>query len=1014
MQKNKRTISYILTAALVFNSLIMPAYSAEVQYTGVPSGEALITNATYNDTGSDSNAENIMKMSVYSVIKEYGSKAFRPSENASRQDFLAALVRATGKQEEAVRRGEALKLQDASLSPTAAYTMGHIEIARSSGIIKAGEFDNASVLTAADRAAAKAEADKAKKANWKMTKAQYDQLINQRLEQKASAALYAAPATREEASLWIARALGLQPVKGEETTAVFNYSDWRSISTENLPYIEAVLKSGIKTGASNGTFSPKGSITRGEMASILNSVANRTLDKLGFTLGNGKVTSVKVKRDLGSLSDSAVTDITIENTGSDTVNISIRKDTGRNINSRQALPVIKNGRIGNESLISEGDVVEYTVNKDNQAVLLHAARLKELDGTYIEYDPENQTIQFTDKENNRYFLKVMADSLIQAEGEAVDIGRVEPNTAARAVFANDVLKSLEVKVPAETLNNDELAVKILYADSLGNVLKVADEFDNKQYLDMTEDTEVYINGGRQGIDAIGFDQDAALKVAGGKVLEVRIFTDLEPEDENRIETFTGKLRDIEGDRIIVSPDESPEKETGYRLDNMTVIFKNGTTTDRTALRQGDRIRFQAYPEKDNYISRIEVQGQGALIDKIYKGDIVDVLPSTGEVILKNTYRYGYYDWRFAGNYLKYPLSREALLYRGNEKLDINELRNYIGKSVYAVSKDNYGTEELMHISLKEGYEDTSYKAIDTIKWTEKQLTLSNGRLLNYADGTIVVKDGRLLDTRDLDSDVGAFIIQNKTSSGVDNASIVCLDSFNAFSNYRISKGYINNIGEDYFTIDNSYNLSNNIWVEAGEQLFRLSDETDIYDRVLSNFEYVSPDKFADSRYKPFTYLWPNYRTAGKDEKGKALEFHEDDEYHNNYERYRYNSKYHEHYLAYVVYDEDNIARAMILYKKDKFNFDPDRKINTERMVAGTIGSVGQYDADIINVRDAREYSPIYDQWRYVNPSISIDADRAAIIKREGTSSGMNNLEPSTEAYILCEGSEAIFVFIENP
>ncbi|MEA4847604.1 MAG: S-layer homology domain-containing protein, partial [Clostridiaceae bacterium] len=819
--------------------------------------------------------------------------------------------------------------------------------------------------------------------------------------QKAAAKLYAAPVTREEAALWTARALGLQPVTGDQTTEVFSYSDWGNIKTENLPYIEAVLKSGIRTGSSGSAFSPKGSISRSEMASILNSVANRALDKLGFTVGNGKVASVTVKRDLGPLSDNTVTNIVIQDTGSDNVNINI---------SQQSLPVIKNGKVGDESLITQGDVVEYTVNKDNQAVLLHVARLREAEGTYINYDPENQTIQFTDKENNRYLLKVLPDSIIQAEGEPVEIGRVEPNTAAKAVFANDVLKSLEVNVPVETLNNDEMAVKIIYADALGNVLKVADEYDNKQYLDFDENTAVYINGERQGIDAIGFDQDAALKVAGGRVLEIRIFTDMEEEDEYRAETLTGKIRTASGDTVVISPDTTPEKEVPYKIDSRTVIFKNGTSTDSTVLRRGDNIKFRVDPGNNKYVSRIDVQGQGALIDKIYKGDIVDVLPATGEIILTRVYNYGYYDWQSEGNYQKYRISQEAAIYIGNEKSGIDGLKDQIGKPVYAVSKDNYGTEELIQISLKEGYEDTVYKTISSVKWTEKQLTLSNGKLLNYADGTIVVKDGRLLDTRDLDSGAGAFIIQNRSASGVDNASVVCLDSFNAFTNYRITKGYINDIGEDYFSIDNPFILKNNTWAETPEEelLFRLSDETVIYDAVQSSFKYISPDEFAESRYEPYTYLWPNYKKAGKDE-----EYHDSDsKYHYDYSRYRNDTKYHEHYMVYVVYDEYNIAKAVMLYKKDKQNFNPDRRIDTERMIAGTIGSIREYDSDLITIKDVREYNSTYEEWRYVKASMSIDTDRAIIVTRQGATAGLDNLEINSEAYILCEDNEAILLLVE--
>ncbi|MEA4847572.1 MAG: hypothetical protein VB106_10110, partial [Clostridiaceae bacterium] len=73
MYLKKRIIPYILTAALVSGSLIMPASGAEVSYTGTASGDALIKNAAFNDIGSSSSAENIMKMSIYSIIREYGS-----------------------------------------------------------------------------------------------------------------------------------------------------------------------------------------------------------------------------------------------------------------------------------------------------------------------------------------------------------------------------------------------------------------------------------------------------------------------------------------------------------------------------------------------------------------------------------------------------------------------------------------------------------------------------------------------------------------------------------------------------------------------------------------------------------------------------------------------------------------------------------------------------------------------------------------------------------------------------
>jgi len=990
----------------------MPAYGEDIAASGITTGEALVKNASFKDIAGNFSADNIMKMSVYGIVREYGSSMYRPNQAAAKQDILAALVRSTGRQEEAVKLGEQMLTGDSSLSSVNAYIMGHIEEAKAAGIITAKEAASAGALTAGETAAAKAEADAAKKANWKMTRAQYDQLLKQKLDKRSFDKAYRAPANREETALWIARALELTPTKGEDTMAVYNYTDWSSIKTENLPYIEAVLRKGIMKGTSGAVFSPKGSISRGEMASIMNMVVDQSLDKLGYKTGYGKVTSVSVARDLGAVTDTYTTTITIETPAADTISINIQKRSTRSSIAQESVPVIKSGKIGSESLIAEGDIVEYTLNNENKAVLLHVAKLTELDGTFVVYDPQKNTVQVGDKNNNMYMLSVMPDSVITVQKEPVDIGRLEPNSPAKVVFANDILKSLSVDTAPELISGEETPVRILFAQTspVGNVIKVADEYDNKKYLELADNAAIYINGELQGINSIGFDQDAVVRIFNGKVHEVKVYTGTLEEEPNRLLIITAKVRDISDKGITLLTDDNAEKPVLYTIDRNTPIIKDKQSVSSSVLRQGDRVKIEVNSTNDKHIARMEVQGEGVKIEKVYKGDIKDVIPETGEIVLSNVSYYGFYNWVKKDGYIRYKLDDNIGIYNNDTRISLDNLKDYAGKTIYAVSRKDFGTEELVKAVLKDGYEDTLYKNISEVKWTTKKLTLSDGRVLNFSDGSIIIKDGRLLDSLYLAKASEAFVIQNRSVLGVSSAPLISLDSVNGFSDYYITRGYLHKMGEDYYTVENSYRLENNNWTESGEPTLFLSDETYVYDNVIVKGT-ITADEFAKSRYKPYTYTWPNYSTAGK---GK--DFHEDDEYHYDYDKYKSSSKFHQHFLLYAVTDTEGNTHAINLLKKDKECFNED-KVYTERLFTGQINKVDEGNKSV-TIKNASIYSEILQKWRPameekpVWVEVPINMEKVVILKN-GQAITMEELSLEDNVYILSdENNYALFMLVE--
>lgn len=84
--------------------------------------------------------------------------------------------------------------------------------------------------------------------------------------------------TREATREWVAvltiKAIGKEQEAAGLTGSVYEFHDQKDISTKALPFVNEAVKLNIVTGLTNGTFVPKGSVTRAEIAAFF----SRALD----------------------------------------------------------------------------------------------------------------------------------------------------------------------------------------------------------------------------------------------------------------------------------------------------------------------------------------------------------------------------------------------------------------------------------------------------------------------------------------------------------------------------------------------------------------------------------------------------------------------------------------------------------------------------------------------------------------------------------------------------------------
>ena len=140
-----------------------------------------------------------------------------------------------------------------------------------------------------------------------------------------------------------------------------------------------------------------------------------------------------------------------------------------------------------------------------------------------------------------------------------------------------------------------------------------------------------------------------------------------------------------------------------------------------------------------------------------------------------------------------------------------------------------------------------------------------------------------------------------------------------------------------------------------------------------------------------------------------MDFHEDDEYHYDYERRRNDSKFHQHILIYAETEREGNTHADYLMKKDK-NSNNNDIVYKERYTAGQINEI-DLGNNKVTLKNARDFSEIYQEWVAVKAEVPLETRKMVILK-DGQVITIDELQPDDYVYVLSDDDYAIFMIVE--
>lgn len=590
------------------------------------------------------------------------------------------------------------------------------------------------------------------------------------------------PVQRQEFATWIAKALMIPP-EPQQQELLNNFSDWKSCKPENVPYLEAVLRAKVMNGSGSGKFLPQGMVTRQQAAAILKNAENIILPLRDLEQRNATVEGIQSGRDSSNGSTTDYTTITIRNSEGLLDEITVTKSSRKPVSNTNELtgsatasysselPVFKNGKITGSSELKAGDRIQYISGTEDKIV--------------------------------RY-VRVLAKN------------EVAPEEVEKGLYAGIVEE-----------NNPQLGYITLYnEDGTGKTPLALSKIRTYNYAD-PNDIKAYKNHVEARLDDI----------EAGDTVFIRVDSNNLVTSVSGVDNYTvryGKIISKKLSSIIV---EADKKQQTYNIDRANVI-KDGKLVKYSQLKDGDSVKLLINEAPNmTVLKEITVEGGDKLVSNVYKGTF-DYYNSISNTIFMNdpwTLRNG--QWVKETNGSKViELGNGFTAYFDGQKRALKDLTLLKDNTIYIASEKDYGNDE---IAVVASFTDSTDKEVPYddkvyITATNRFVLEKNFVNITYNPGTIVIKDGRLVQGSSVSTDDYAYVMANRDNSGSNStivAGVVSIEQRPGTEAVQLYRGRISSIDEyKTVTLESYSKLNGTNWVYANTPMtFNLSSNTRITD-----------------------------------------------------------------------------------------------------------------------------------------------------------------------------------------
>lgn len=461
--------------------------------------------------------------------------------------------------------------------------------------------------------------------------------------------------------------------------------------------------------------------------------------------------------------------------------------------------------------------------------------------------------------------------------------------------------------------------------------------------------------------------EAKIKIRNGKIVEINgIVDEGEPGIVDRGTHFSGGkvlYTDPKNKKITLKNEDGIEKT--FTIKPYTPINKQDRAIEISQIKPGDIIRLEFDSLDMSDPSRLNVAAQDKQIERFVKGKLAQYDARGEKALLENVYTFEGNAWTKAEAAKTFNLDDTVLAYVEGQPIRPEQLKDYQGRDIYLATRSDFGDEVASQFIVKSGYEKKYIDHIQDIAYGNQQMKIDFADV-SYNDGTIIIKDGRLIDPYSLEAKDNVQVY----TYGDNAAAIIAVDNPAVPSNFAFVRGRIDSMTK--YTVDMRYYdaLENQNWqtYKNERKTISLNEDTAIKDLRLKTpltGQSITVDEFTKRR----TDINPSSA---------------------NYLRQN----------AYSVI-HDGVALAVSVV---------DAADTSQIVTSGKIESIDASGGKIV-IKDGKDWSPFTEKWRTNTAKINLDISKATFIKNK-KAVALSELTPEDKLYVLRRNDKGYIVVIE--
>lgn len=822
-------LALVLSITFTCSSKAVTKEVPEEIFEGVDNASVILNNISYRDVNNTWAKEAVYQTGALGIMKGYGDRYFGLPITISKEQAIAIAYRAAGREADAQKAAEALdnarQVDEKKKNAISMWSDGYLQLAANEGLITTQELNDAF--------------------NTDQTS-----LI------PGTSFIRSAPAQRQEMAVWIAKALKLEPIYGQDS--IFNsFNDWKNADPIKVPYIEAALQNKIMNGNGNGSFSPTGRVTREQAAQIMKNAEDIILPVMKCEIRTGTVEEINNSVDYSQGEKMTTNTFSVRNSNGklhrlDTQYLSAV--VGNNMNEQAGVPlqgterdfiVYRNGQIGKSRLLKQGDRLKYIVDDtkkirfvkvissvndtryiaaqvnsiDMQNLTLYVTQLLELDYPEIKDMNLNKNESSLVSASYRYSNSVE----VMLDGKKAGIDGVKTNSTVILTIWNGMVTSIAgvdislegdkrvVKGIVED-NNPQLGYITLYGEGASAGTSGNPKILRTYNYANQNVTEVYKNGKKADVG----------DVEPGDSVFIRLDESMYVSDISAADNYDLRYGTVVSKRpSSIAVEFENDVQQVLPVDGSIPVVRGGSVVGYGALSDGDRVRLLLnVTDKQARVKEITIESNRHAVKNIYKGKVAYIDDVTGKLVVMNLEKLDKGQWTRTDNIgvSEMGLNDRYRIYKGDTLTDIPDVnRNLKNMEAYIASENDYGKEEKAAVVAFRNADDTETVIDDSVSSTKagtNEFGLTKGtQNISYGQGSIIIKDGRIVAGSSISADDPAYIVANRNNDdGKYYAGVVQINERQQNNLVTVYRGRIKGINDNRdFTVESYSQLKGTNW-----------------------------------------------------------------------------------------------------------------------------------------------------------------------------------------------------------